>query len=379
MKNLLTPEQQDQRTQFKTFADDVVAPLAATVDSAQSMPREIIAKLGAAGYLASMVPRGPGKPVLGAMAYGFLNEELGRTCQSVRNLVACADMVAHSIYRWGSAAHRDEWLGRIASGDAVAAFGLTEPRVGSDAKSVQTTANRVGSEIILQGRKRWISFGQNADVFIVFAKYEGSHTAFLVDRHSVGLSVQPISDLFGLRGSMLGEVVLDGCRVPVDGLLGRPGTGLSFVASSALDVGRYSTAWGAVGLAQACLDASCRYADERVQFDVPIKGHQLVQRMLANMATDTVAARMLCYRAGVSREAGDPDAVNQTLMAKYFSSTVVGRIANDAVQIHGAQGISSQAPVQRHLRDAKVLEIIEGTTQIHQSILGQYAVVAGRS
>lgn len=375
MDALLSQEQQKKRAEFRTFADDVIASQADDCDRRQVMSRELIQHVASAGYLASMIPRDQGRAGMDPVCYGLLTEEFGRTCQNVRNFVAVNDMVAHSIWRWGTKAQKQRWLRGIATGSTPAAFALTEPGVGSDAKNIATTATAAGSDVIINGKKKWISFGQVADLFLVFAQFHGKHTAFLVSRDTPNLRIEPIRDLLGLRGSMLGELSFEDCRVPMDNVVGLPGMGLTLVASSALDIGRLSTAWGCVGLAQACLEASVRYTEGREQFDTQIKNHQLVQRMLTDMLVNSTAARLMCYHA--ARAAGDPDAVNQTLMAKYFASVTVNRAAADAVQIHGAHGVGAEASVQRYLRDAKVMEIIEGTTQIHQSILGQYASAAG--
>jgi alkylation response protein AidB-like acyl-CoA dehydrogenase len=375
----LTKHQSDRLGGFRAFADEHLAPLADGFDAEQTLSPEVVALLAERGYLGATVPEALGGAGMPMVEYGLLSEQLGRACQTVRNFVACQDMVALLRGAPPGQGQRDRWLGRIVSGEVTAAFALTEPDVGSDAKAVATTATRDGEEIVLRGDKKWISFAQTADLFLVFASLEGQHTAFLVERNTPGLSVEPVRGLMGLRGSLLGRITLDDCRIPSARLLGRAGTGLAFVASNALDLGRYSTAWGAVGLAQACLEESARYAGRRVQYGTEIANHQLVQQMLADMATDTMAARLLCHHAGVSVEQGDPDAVHHTLMAKYRSSTVAVRAADHAVQIHGAQGIGAEAPVQRYYRDAKVLEIIEGTSQIQQTLLSGYAMKAARS
>jgi len=372
----LTPAQTERGEEFRAFADRELAPHAARFDAEQAISRESIAALAEHGYLGSAVPAEHGGGGLGMVAYGLLAEEIGRACQSVRNFVAVEDMVIHSLLRWGSDAHRERWLGPLMGGAAVAAFALTEPTAGSDAGAVKTTARPDGDGYRIDGAKKWISFAQIADVFLVFADLGGKHTAFLVERDTPGLSVAPVTGLLGLRGSLLGDITLDGCAVPGDGIVGGPGLGLAFVASGALDLGRYSTACGAVGLAEACLRACATYAGERTQHGTEIRNHQLVQAVLADLVTDTTAARLLCHRAGLSRERGSVEAVNHTLMAKYRASTVAVRAASDAVQLHGASGVGEGA-VQRHYRDAKVLEIIEGTTQIQQVLLGQYAARVG--
>ncbi|MDJ0105748.1 acyl-CoA dehydrogenase family protein [Rhodococcus erythropolis] len=370
----LTETQLRRGREFRSFADCVLVPHAVRADIEQAISDDVVAALSDAGYLGSLVPDDRGGLGLSVIEYGLLSEELGRACQSVRNFVAVQDMVAHSIMRWGTQEQGERWLPAIMAGRTLAAFALTEPSVGSDASAVETTATADGADIVLRGVKKWISFAQVADLFLVLARFEGRPTVFLIERGTLGLSVEPISGLLGLRGSMLGEVTFDDCRIPLANIVGTPGIGLVFVVSSALDLGRYSTAWGAVGLSQACLEACAQYVSERVQYGTVIANHQLVQQILADMATDCTAARLLCYHAGLSKERREPDVVNHTLMAKYRASTVAVKAAADTVQLHGAQGVGAELAVQRHYRDAKVLEIIEGTSQIQQTILGQYVV-----
>ena len=369
----LSSEQAEHRRRFREFADKVLLPVAGRSDAEQAIPREVITELAARDLLGAPLPAEAGGLGMSMIEYGLLTEELGRACQSARNFVAVEHMVAHSVWKWGTAVQRSRWLPGILSGATPAAFALTEPGVGSEAAAIEAVAVAEGDSVVLRGTKTWISFAQIADVFLTFAQLDGRHTAFLVGRDTAGLSVEPITGLIGLRGSLLGRVVFDGCRIPAENILGAPGLGLAFVASTALDIGRYSTAWGAVGLAQACLEASVDFAERRTQYGTAIKEHQLVSRMLGDMATDTMAARLLCHYAGVAKDRSEPSAVDFTLMAKYRASTVAVRAAADAVQIHGAQGIGAEGPVQRYYRDAKVLEIIEGTTQIQQNMLGRYA------
>lgn len=373
MTTQLTTQQRQSWASFRKFADAFIAPEAQAADVQEGMRRGLIKELGSAGWISSLLPEEWGGSSLDMVSYGLMAEEMGRTCQNVRNFVACADMVSYSVWKWGAPELKDRWLKSIASGETIAAFALTEPKVGSDAKSVETVAVADGSDIVLTGGKKWISFGEIADVYLVFAQYEEKHTAFLVERDTPGLSVEPLRGLLGLRGSSLGEIALDGCRVPASAMVGMPGGGLMFVASAALDIGRYSTAWGCVGLAQACLETASQYAQDRMQFGTAIIDHQLVQRMLADMLTSTTAARLLCLEAGAVKAEGGMSAVNQTLMAKYFASTTANRVAADAVQVLGAYGIGTDSPVGRLFRDAKVMEIIEGTTQLQQAMLGNWS------
>jgi len=229
---------------------------------------------------------------------------------------------------------------------------------------VETTATQDGDGYVLHGTKKWTTYGQIADVFLLFAKLEGKPVAFLVERDSPGFASAPL-EVAGTRASMLAELRLDGCRVPSEARLGGAGFGLA-IAVATLEVGRYSVACGSAGIVRACLDASLAYAAGRRQFGAAIGEHQLVQRMIAGMAADWRAAHWLCMRAGWLRDQGDPSAAHETFVAKYFASTAATRAALDAVQIHGANGLTDSYPVERYLRDSRVMEIIEGSTQIQQ-------------
>jgi len=362
----LTEVHRSAQEGYRTIAAAHIEPFAGLWDRDQALSAELFQSLGGLSLLAPTVPAPYGGLGMDMMNYGLFSEEVGRCCQSVRNLLGVQGMVAHSLLRFGSAEQKLRWLPRIASGETVAAFALTEPSIGSDAANVTTAAARTDSGYVLNGAKKWISFGMKADVFLVIAQAPGGVSAFVVERGTPGFSTAPIRDLLGLRASMLGELTFEDCEIPVANRIGKEGIGFAWVANTALDFGRYSTACGCVGLAQACLDASQSYSRTRTQFGVPIREHQLVRRLLTNMKANTQAARLLCYHAGTLRDKASPDAIQATMLAKYFASTHVAQAAADAVQIHGAQGIGSNYPVQRFLRDSKVMEIIEGTTQIQQ-------------
>jgi len=362
----LTAQQKAAQATFRAFVDETITPYADQWDRAQALPPELFQTLGAKHYMVPSLPAEFGGLGMDMLDDGLFSEEIGRGCGSVRNLLGVQGMVAHAILRFGSRAQKAQWLRRIAAGATVAAFGLTEPTIGSDAKNVTTTATRTANGYLLNGRKKWISFGAKADLFLVIAQSACGPSAFLVERGTPGFTTGPITDLLGLRASMLGTLHFDNCDIPAENLLGKEGIGFAWVANTALDYARYSTASGCVGLAQACLEASDCYSRQRTQFGVPIREHQLVRQMLTNMRVNTQAARLLCYQAGSLRDQGSPDAIQSTLVAKYFASTSVMQIASDAVQIHGANGIGYDYSVQRYMRDAKIMEIIEGTTQIQQ-------------
>ncbi len=365
----LTAEQRAARDEFRAFAAAEIAPHAGAWDRASAVPPSLLDALRQRGYLGSNVPAEHGGQFPGGrdmITYGLLTEEIGKACSSVRSLLTVHDMVAHAIKRWGSAGQRERYLPRMAKGELLGALALSEPNAGSDAKAVETAAVQDGDSWILNGRKKWTTFGQLAGLFLVLAQADGKATAFLVERDTPGVTVKPLGGITGTRASMLAEIFLDDCRVPQENLIGRPGFGLSAVVSAALEHGRYSVAWGSVGVGQACLDASRAYAAERRQGGGPIADHQLIRRLLTDMIAEVRAARLLCLRAGWLRDQGDPGAAGEIMVAKYYASTMATRAANTAVMIHGANGCSEDYPVERYLRDSRVLEIIEGSTQIQQ-------------
>jgi glutaryl-CoA dehydrogenase (non-decarboxylating) len=375
MRLELSPRQRAARQEFRAFVAAAIAPHADRWDREEAIPAELPRQLAARGYLGALLPPEHGGRGLDAITYGLLTEEIGRACSSVRSLLTVHDMVAHAILRWGSRAQRERWLPALARGEVLGALALSEENAGSDAQGVETVAVEdadADDGFVLTGRKKWTTFGQLAGLFLVFAQCGGKPTAFLVERGTPGLEVTPIRGMLGTRASMLAGLSLDGCRVPRANLVGRVGFGVSHVAAAALELGRYSVAWGAVGIAQACLDACLAYAGSRRQFGAPIGEHQLVRAMLSDMVTGVRAGRLLCCRAGYLRQAGDPGAFPETMVAKYFCGRLAAQAAADAVQIHGANGCSESFPVARYFRDAKVMEIIEGSNQIQQITISRF-------
>jgi glutaryl-CoA dehydrogenase (non-decarboxylating) len=365
----LTPEQRAFRAEARAFVAAEVAPHAGRWDREEAIPTELIAKLRERGDLGSLIAPEWGGRGRDMITYGLLTEEIGRGCSSVRSLLTVHDMVAHATQRFGTKEAKERFLPALARGEILGALALSEPNAGSDIGGIETTAVQDGDAWILHGRKKWTTFGQIAGLYLVFAKVgkaDGKATAFLLERDTPGLTVTPLGGITGTRASMLAELAIDGCRVPSSHLVGKVGLGISFVANYTLEQGRYSVAWGAVGLLQACLDACLEYTAGREQGGKKLAEHQLIQAMLTDMIVDARAARLLCLRAGWLRESRDPAAGAETMAAKYFAAVKAARAANDAVQIHGANGCTEEYPVGRYLRDSKVLEIIEGSTQIQQ-------------
>ena len=368
----LTPAQESERLACRAFVDREIVPNAALFEREQRIPLELIKALAQPHYLAADIKTLNGGGGKDSLTYGLITQEIGRGCSSVRSLITVHDMVAHAIERWGAKELRDSWLPRLVTGEKLAAFALTEPNVGSDARQVATAAVRQNGSFILNGEKKWITGGQIADLFLVFANCEGQPVAFLIERNTPGLSIKPISDVLGTRASMLAALSLADCRVPDGNLVGKIGFGFSHVGAVALDHGRYSVAWGCVGIIQACFEACLQYVNERQQFGSYLRDHQLIRRLISNMATNLRAARLLCLHAGHLKDAGDPSAAVETQIAKYFASRAAAKTASDAVQIHGANGCSDDYPVARYYRDAKVMEIIEGSNEIQQLTIAEH-------
>jgi len=372
MKIELTPQQKESQASFKSFVDKEIIPYADQYDREERTPPELIRKIAEQGYLGATIPKENGGRGMDMITYGLLCEEIGRGSASLLSLMAVQCMTSNVILKWGNSHHKEYWLPRLAKGEIIGAFALTEPQIGSDAKSVKTIAVLSNDSYLLNGEKKWISFGQVAELFIIFAQCEGKPTAFLVEKNSPGFSVKPINGLLGFRSAMLAELQMKACQIPEKNLIGRIGFGFSHVANSALDYGRYTIAWGCVGLGRASLEACMNYTSERKQFGAYLKDHQLIQEMIADMITNVKAARLLCLNAGYLKDSGDPGLIMETSIAKYFASKMAAKAANDAVQIHGANGCSSEYPVQRYMRDAKIMEIIEGSSQIQQIIIAKY-------
>lgn len=371
----LSDEQAAVRRLAADFTDREVAPHAAAWDRAESVDCGIVKKLGALGFLGLTVPEEYGGSGGDHLAYCLVTEELGRGDSSVRGIVSVSlGLVAKSVAAWGSEAQKREWLPRLTSGEAVGSFGLTEPGTGSDAANLTTRAVRDGGDYLISGTKTFITNGTWADVVLLFARtgdapgHKGV-SAFLVPADSPGLTRREIHGKLGLRGQATAELVLDGVRVPASAMLAPEGKGFS-VAMSALAKGRMSVAAGCVGIAQACLDAAVRYAGEREQFGKPIAAHQLVQELIADIAVDVDAARMLTWRVADLIDRGLPFATESSV-AKLYASEAAVRSANNALQVFGGYGFIDEYPVGKLLRDARVMTLYEGTSQIHKLLIGR--------
>ena len=370
----LTREQELIRDAAREFCEREVLPYVREWDRGERMDREVVAKLADAGLLGCGLPEEHGGMGLDMVSYCLVMEELGKADSSVRGIVSVNNGLAgKTIARWGTEEQRRAWLPGMCSGEALGCYALTEPGAGSDPGSLMTRAERDGDGWVLSGSKIFITLGSWAGVALVFARTGGAGprgiTCFLVPTGSEGYSARPIDGKLGLRAQDTAEVFLDRVRVPDSARLADEGGGFR-VAMSALDNGRISLAAGSVGIAQGCLEASLAYARDRRQFGKPLAQLQLVQELLADMAVETEAARLLAWRAAALADAGQPYTLAAS-QAKLYASEAAVRAANAAVQVHGGYGYVDEFPVQKYLRDARVSTLYEGTSQIQKLLIGR--------
>jgi butyryl-CoA dehydrogenase len=370
----LTREQELIRDSAREFCDREVVPHARDWDRAEELDRGLVPKLADAGYLGATIAEEYGGMGLDTVSYCLLMEELGRADSSVRGIVSVnLGLVGKTIAKWGTDEQKREWLPQLASGKALGCYALTEPGSGSDPASLATRAERDGDDWVLSGSKIFITLGSWAGLALVYARSgeEGARglTCFLVPTATAGFSASPIKGKLGLRAQDTAEVFLDGVRVPDSSRLGGKGDGFK-VAMSALDTGRISLAAGCVGIAQGCLDACVKYAGDRRQFGKAIASFQLVQELLADIAVELDAARLLTWRAALLADSGERHTLESSV-AKYYASEASLRAANAAVQVHGGYGYVDEYPVGKYLRDARVTTLYEGTSQIQKLIIGR--------
>ncbi|MGW4829212.1 acyl-CoA dehydrogenase family protein [Amycolatopsis japonica] len=370
----LTETQRDIRAMAARFVDDEIAPHAAEWDRAEQVDRGIVKRLGELGFLGLMVPETYGGVDADMLSYVLVTEELGRGDSAVRGIVSVSlGLVTKTIVTHGTDEQRAEWLPRLVSGEALGCFALTEPDTGSDAASVSTRATRDGGDWILDGGKMFITNGTWAQVALTFARTsERGLTAFLVPTDSPGLTAREIHGKLGLRGQATAELTFDGVRVPDSARLGEVDRGLG-IALGALSRGRVSVAAGAVGLAQAAVDAAVRYSTERTQFGRPIASFQLVQELLAESAVDVRAARLLTHHVARIADSGvsPKDYATDASIAKYHASEAAVRVSNNCLQVFGGYGFIDEFPVGKYLRDARVLTLYEGTSQVQKLLIGR--------
>jgi len=372
----LTPEQELIRKTARDFAEREIAPVAMEYDRAEEFPWPVLEKMKPIGFLGASIPEEYGGMGLDPISYCLVIEEIARADSSIRGILSVnCSLVGTSIVKYGTEEQKHEWLPKLAAGDAIGCFALTEPGAGSDPGSLRMTAVRDGDDFVLNGSKMFITNGTVAGLALTFANADPSKgakgvTAFLVPCDTQGFSATEIKGKLGLRAASTAELSYSDVRVPASAVLGEIGGGMK-IALSSLDDGRVSLGAGCVGIAQACLDASVEYAKQREQFGRPIAGFQLIQEMLAEMLIETEAARLLVWRAAALKEKGVRNTIEASI-AKYVASESAVKCANLAIQVHGGYGYIDEFPVGKYLRDARVTTLYEGTSQVQKLLLGRH-------
>ncbi len=372
----LTDAQRDVARTARAFAEREILPRIHELDATSTYDRTLYEKMGAVGFLGLPIPERYGGSGMDYIAFSQLCEEMERADTAFRVILSVhTGLNSLTLFQWGSEEQKQQYLVPQARGEKLASFGLTEPGVGSDAANLSTTARRDGDRYILNGSKMWISLADTADQFLVFATVDKDQghkgiTAFIVERTFPGFSSDSLHGKLGVRAGNTGVLYFSDCEVPAANRVGEEGEGFT-IAMSAIDQGRYTVAAGSVGLAVACLDASVKYAHERKTFGEEIGRHQLVKQMLSKMEAGIQAGRLLVWKAGWVKNAGERS-TRETGLAKWFCTDHAVQCAMDAIQIHGAYGYSNEYPVERYLRNSKGSVIYEGTSQIHTVMQADY-------
>jgi alkylation response protein AidB-like acyl-CoA dehydrogenase len=371
----LSPQHLEIRRTVREFAEREIAPVATELERRGEFPHDIIRRAAELGLLGVPYPEEVGGTGLDTLAYAITIEELARASGSVAIIVSAhTSLGCNPLYMAGTDEQKDRYLRPMASGEVIGAYGLTEADAGSDSRGTRTRAHRDGDAWVLNGSKRFITNAGVAGTYIITAVTDrevgsGRISAFIVPADTAGFSVGRMEEKMGLHASNTGELLFDDCRIPVENLLGEEGEGDKLFLKT-LDGGRIGIGAMALGLAQAAFEASSAYAKERRQFDRPIGSFQGVAFMIADMATQIDAARLMVYRAAWLKDAGKPYST-EAAMAKLFASEVSRQVTNDAVQVHGGYGYVAEYHVERYLRDAKLTEIGEGTSQIQRMVIAR--------
>jgi hypothetical protein len=370
-------ELSDEQRQIGALAAEIaqreIAPHVEHWDREHLFPRELYGKLTEAGIMGMLVPEEYGGVEAEYLAYALAIEELARVDAGTAVTVSVHSMICSAILKMGTREQKERWLPALATADVIAGFALTESDAGSDAAALRATAKRDGAGYALNGRKQWCTSGSYAGVIMGMFRTGGAGpkgvSAFLIDPSLPGISVERVTQKLGIHTSNTCDLAFDDVKVAGDALLGEEGTGFGN-AMTALTAGRIGIAAQAIGILAACLDESVKFAKERVAFGKPIGAFEGVSFKIAQMAMDLDAARMLTYRAAALADAGEPFAIAAS-KAKLFASTAARKHAAEALQIHGGYGYTSEFPVERHYRDAKITEIYEGTSEIQQLIIAR--------
>ncbi|MHB8086108.1 MAG: acyl-CoA dehydrogenase [Dehalococcoidia bacterium] len=371
----LSEEQKMFQAMVRDFANNVVKPEANKIDEEGKFPAEIFKKAAELGIFGITIDEKYGGSGGDYLSMTLCCEELSRASAAMGTIfLADLSLACYPIYKFGTDEQKKKFVTPVAKGEKLCCFALTEPGAGSDAAAVQTTATREGDNFVLNGNKIFITNGDEASVIVVFATEDKSKghkgiSAFIVEKGTPGYSVGKLEHKMGIHGSSTAELVFENCKIPKSNLLGEPGKGIRYALES-IDSSRVTVAAQALGISQAAFDDALAYAQTRVQFGKPLCQHQAIQWMLADMATQIDAARMMVYRAAWLKDKG-VHFMKEAAMAKLFAGEVSSFVTNKAVQIHGGYGYCRDYPVERYLRDAKITEIYEGTSEMQRMTIAR--------
>ncbi len=374
LSSSLTQEQRLIKNLVSEFAEKEIKPVASEIDRNCAFPAEIVEKLFDLGFMGHFVEERHGGSGLDYLSYVIAIEEISRACASTGAIVMSHNSLACvPIIDFGTEEQKEQYLPRMCRG-AVGCFALSEPESGSDAAGIKTGAVKKGGVYILNGTKSWVTNGREAEVAVVFAKTDktkrsGGITAFIIDLDAPGISLGKSESKLGIRGTSTSQIVFENCEIPESRVLGKEGEGFK-VAMETLDAGRIGVAAQAVGIAQAVLDSSTRYSREREAFGKKISDFQAIQFILADMATGIEASRLLTYKAALMKDRGEKYTKHSS-MAKLYASETAMRVATKGIQVHGGNGYTTDYPVERHFRDAKITEIYEGTSEIQRIVIAR--------
>jgi len=363
------------RDSVRHFAETELAPIAAEIDRNAVFPVEVIDKMKKLNYFGLQVPKEFGGAALDSVSAAIVVEEISRVCAAVGLCVTVHNGVAvFPFLQFGNKRQNEKYLPRLASGEMIGAFSLTEANAGSDAGSVETTAVKNGNDYVLNGTKIFVSNGGVCNLALIFAltntdQKQLQSSVFIVESTYEGFLRGELEDLCGMRANPVSSLFLENCRVPEENILGKLGMGMK-IGMTTLDNGRIGVAAQALGIAQGAFEAAVKYAKERQQFKKPIASLQTIQNYIADMATEQAAARLLLYRACELKDAGEPYGC-EAAMAKLYCSSLASKTTSLAVQVHGGYGYSKEYDVERYFRDAKVTEIYEGTSEIQRMVIAR--------
>jgi len=371
----LTEEQKMFQSMVRDFATNVVKPEASKIDEEGKFPAEIFKKASELGIFGIGIDEKYGGSGMDYLSMTLCSEELSKACAGFSTIfLADLSLACYPIYKFGSEEQKKKYVTPIATGEKICCFALTEPGAGSDAGAMQTTATREGDNFVLNGNKIFITNGAEASITVVFASEDKSKgnkgiSAFIVESNTPGYSVGKLEHKMGIHGSSTTELVFENCKIPKSNQLGESGKGLRYAMES-IDSSRVTVAAQALGISQAAFEDALAYSQTRIQFGKPLAQHQAIQWMLADMATQIDAARLLVYRAAWLKDQGKPY-MKEAAMAKLYAGEVSSFVTNKALQIHGGYGYCRDYPMERYLRDAKITEIYEGTSEMQRMTIAR--------